>query len=110
MTPGRLRDHESAAKEVAGLSRRVAHATHALLCAVDEYRGPVTVAEVCICAEEKLTVRATTRALRTAQRHKLCLCDRVEQWWPTGAYGVRYELAERFLADTERADSPQQTV
>jgi hypothetical protein len=81
---------------------RTAHALHALLCTVDDIKGPASAAEVVIYDEESLSARGTAQALRAGARRGLCF-NTNGFWWTTNElYENRTALEERFLIDTER--------
>jgi len=89
-----------AAEQVAALSRRVAHATHALIESSRELNMPVKASEVIIYDAEALTVNSTGKALSAARRKGLA-----ENWgrvWTPSlrALDLRKALEDRFLADT----------
>lgn len=87
--------------EVRLLSRRVSHATHALLVASKEHNMPVTSAEVVIYDAEALGVVATAAALRAAARHRPPLAVFTGRYWvPTNhAQNLRSSLENRYLTE-----------
>lgn len=92
-------DRDSEAYE---FSRRAAHATHALLVAGDEQGAPAAAAEVAVYDSEALNTRSAAAALREASRVGLCMRVPPRYWTPTQrARGLRRELEDRYLADTE---------
>jgi len=90
-----------AADRVAALTRRVAHATFALLETNRELGMPVKASEVVMYDAEALSVVATGRALSAARRRGLA-----ENWggvWTPSllALDLRKALEDRFLTDTD---------
>jgi len=98
-----LKTPPDAAKQVAALPRRTAHAAYACFAAREAggLIGPVTAREVLTHDKESLSIQSTARALASAQRRGLVQC-----WggvWSAlpAAYALRSALEDRFLADTD---------
>jgi hypothetical protein len=86
---------------VAALSRRVAHASHALLVSAKENGMPVTSAEVMIYDEESFSVVQTSRSLVEAHRRGLAIWSG-KYWVPTPyCHDLEGALEERYLRETE---------
>jgi hypothetical protein len=85
------------------LTRRAAHAAHALLVAQSELRMPPTAQEVMLYDAEALSVQQTAGGLRAAKGEGLCWPVPPKYWTPTErAQCLRTELEDRFLRETER--------
>lgn len=94
----------TAAEEVAALSPRVAHVTHALLAAWQESPGPLKANEIVIYDWEALTARDTGAALTAARRAGLV--DGIRGLWFASpkAHELKSALEDRSLADEEARD------
>ena len=96
---------------VEDLPPRVAHATHALIDALQSSDsgpyGPLTAAEVCVydASHEAFSPRHTGAALREAQRFGLAAYVPPGYWIPTNmALSMKRDLERRFLRDMDEAE------
>lgn len=89
-----------ATEQVASLSRRTAHVTHALLVCAEEERTPARADEIVIYDSEAINATSTARALANAVKENLAV-KAGDFWIPSlRAHDLRSALEERFLRET----------